>query len=59
MLKINLEATKRLGDKLLKNSWVPGFQIQNYYFFRLTRRSCMMNRSLGLCFERVLNPFAS
>src|SRR5437660_11127606 len=29
------------------------------YFFRLTRRSCMMKRSLDLCFERVLKPFAN
>ena len=28
------------------------------YFFRLTRRSCIMKRVLGLPFERVLNPFA-
>src|SRR6187551_604411 len=28
---------------------------QNYFF----RRSCMMKRSLGLCFARVLKPFAS
>src|ERR1700704_4625205 len=27
----------------------------NYFL----RRSCMMKRSLGLCFVRVLNPFAS
>src|SRR5204862_3701712 len=28
---------------------------QNYFL----RRSCMMKRSLGLCFARVLNPLAS
>src|SRR5918998_5499790 len=47
--------SRRCGST--KGPFFSDLLISNY-FFRLTRRSCMMKRVLGLPFERVLKPFA-